>query len=296
VIAQEIWNVLSSGGSHDRLRAAREVALNAGPEDREKIVAALSGESVSWVRHALSDGLIRASGGMPPLPVETTPWDDSEPEDGAYARGLEDATRSILHEINPLLGLLRVSASREIESYDSSRTRRTLDRLLNLVKGITQLNQAASALARTSFNLPEKLKSVCVSVSDELSFEVQLAGPDPHIVLGNPDLIDLVISNAVRNAVEAQQAAGVRTAVLVVWDSTDREFWISVLDRGIGLPPGSQYAFDRGISSKAMHAGLGLAIAQRAAHSLMGKLKLSPRDGGGTAFELRWPRGLKETG
>ena len=50
-------------------------------------------------------------------------------------------------------------------------------------------------------------------------------------------------------------------------------------------------AFEVGVTTKpkADHLGMGLAIARRAAHSLGGQVSLSPREGGGASFELRWP-------
>ena len=104
-------------------------------------------------------------------------------------------------------------------------------------------------------------------------------------------LLELLLKNALRNAVEATSEAGEPfTPVTVTWGETDIDYWISVLDRGIGLPQRLESAFKIGASLKKGHLGVGLALAAQAADSMQGQISLTPRDGGGAQFEFRWPR------
>jgi signal transduction histidine kinase len=58
---------------------------------------------------------------------------------------------------------------------------------------------------------------------------------------------------------------------------------IEVTDRGEGLPPGSLALFDRGVSTKAGHRGLGLALVHEAVTAAMGTIEVRPR-AEGTSF------------
>lgn len=289
---EEAWQLLESERTHDRLRGARELARGAAASDKARLVAALGRETVVWIRKALEAAIERADGGERPGPLETVPWDELEPDIAAYARGSEDGVRSLLHELTPILGLLRLSLASEITDYRNSKSKRHLESLLSLVTAVKQLNEAATEVVTVEFDLASRVRAAAQAVSEELQHDVQFAGPEPLMVEGSPHLIELVVKNALRNAVESEQAAGISLPVLVSWDQTDRETWITVLDRGVGLPAGSEHAFAIGRTSKASHAGMGLAIVERAAQSLFGRVTLSPREGGGVAFELRWPRKL----
>jgi GAF domain-containing protein len=58
---------------------------------------------------------------------------------------------------------------------------------------------------------------------------------------------------------------------------------IEVTDRGEGLPSGSLALFDRGVSTKAGHRGLGLALVHEAVTAAMGTIEVRPR-AEGTSF------------
>ena len=100
------------------------------------------------------------------------------------------------------------------------------------------------------------------------------------------NLIQIIFCNAVRNAIEATTEAGALNPVVVNWGTTDRDFWIVVLDDGPGIPIGLSRAFDIGTTTKKEHLGMGLALARQAALSLNGKISLSPRNGKGARFEF----------
>ena len=114
------------------------------------------------------------------------------------------------------------------------------------------------------------------------------------MVLGDPALISIALSNVLKNAVEAVQASpdGSQPGIVLTWGTTIDESWITVMDEGPGFPYGTARLTDPGISSKSKdseHLGMGLAIANTALESLGGRLLLSSRRTRGASCELRWP-------
>jgi signal transduction histidine kinase len=71
---------------------------------------------------------------------------------------------------------------------------------------------------------------------------------------------------------------------------------IRVSDRGVGIPPGEGekiftefYRVDDALSSRARGTGLGLTIARRILRDHNGDIRYTPRDGGGSTFEIVLP-------
>lgn len=60
---------------------------------------------------------------------------------------------------------------------------------------------------------------------------------------------------------------------------------IEVSDRGAGLPPGDVAVFERGVSTKAGHEGLGLALVSEAVTAARGTIEIE-RDAEGTTFRV----------
>ncbi len=289
-MAADPWKLLASSSSHDRVVGARLLSRTARPGDRERIAAALAAETVVWVRKALEDALRKASDGRTPTVVMTGAFEEPDPREEDSARAWAEAVASLLHEINPILGLLRVDAPREIADYERSRCKAHVDRLAAVLQAFGDLGHASATRPQVEeFDLAECLRASVEGLGEQNPFEVEFNGPTPCLADGDARLLDLCITNAIRNAIEAQRAAKVETALLVAWGVTDRDYWVSILDRGVGLPASFIHAFDVGKTSKKAHRGLGLAIARRAARSLRGTAALRPREGGGVAFELRWP-------
>jgi C4-dicarboxylate-specific signal transduction histidine kinase len=99
--------------------------------------------------------------------------------------------------------------------------------------------------------------------------------------------------NGLKNAVEAVHEVGadLRTHPIVVsWGVTDKDYWISIVDRGPGVAAVSATRFEVGKSTKPGHSGFGLAVARRAMESLGGELSLSAAEAGGARYELSWSK------
>lgn len=283
---------LSSNDQHLRLRAARYFQLAAGPDDLPVIQRAYDSEETYWVRQALEDAIRTASGDAS---HEVTPQEAEGPfPKELYRRALGETTGSLIHEVQPLLGRLKMAAMAELENYESSRTAQRIGQLDELVSALNNLRRATEPPLLREFELGAWVRSV---VEDELNGtgfpEAVLYGTEHLVAVGDPGLLHLVLSNATRNAIEATVAAHPQPLppLLVTWGDTDRAFWIAVADAGSGPPAGRAFAFRTGRSTKPGHLGMGLAVAAAAMDSLSGEIALTRREHSpGARLEFRWPK------
>src|ERR1039457_280162 len=136
-----------------------------------------------------------------------------------------------------------------------------------------------------------QLLSVADCVGRAVSFETRLpvhveAGP-PLTVRGDPDQLEQVLINLLRNATDASLATG--GAVRIGWrrDGTMMEIWVK--DEGPGLS-GTANLFVPFFTTKPGGSGIGLVLSRQIAESHGGALTLENRvDGPGCVARLRLP-------
>lgn len=276
-----------------RLAAARQLSADVSAADVRLIRAALAKEDVSWVRQTLSEALSNA------LLLATPDREVVDPLLGAnlkregYVHALRDVTRELAHELSPLIGALDYFAATELESYDDSKTAKAVDRLRGAVEAIRNLSSAAATPKYQEIVLSDCIAEI-VEAEQWAGVPISQSGDNELVIHGDQALIDLAVSNGLRNAAEATNAIeGVdldQRPIVIAWGETDIDYWITIRDEGLGLPESRDRAFELGVTNKSGHLGMGLAIASSAASSLEGTLDLHAAEGGGTVFELRWPK------
>jgi signal transduction histidine kinase len=297
------FRLLSSDNAHDRLRAARYLSRHATSADHDALQKALAIEEVVWIKRALRQSLERSvtfNLVIHDEPDLAEPKDDPTDIDDVYAQAIEEVTRRLVHEIEPIIGAARYYATKEISDYQKSRTKRELERLESLLRAIHTLSKAAESPNFRECDLAEQIKVTADSESLNHTVKLEMAGPSPLVAETDDSLVKLVVGNGIRNAIEATEAAAATTVgfsnrVVLTWGETDRDYWIAIVDWGSGPPVGIDRMFEIGSTTKKNHLGMGLAIAERAALSLKGKVTLTPREDRGTKFEFRWPRSKAAT-
>ena len=105
-------------------------------------------------------------------------------------------------------------------------------------------------------------------------------------------LLSFSLSNGIRNAVEASATlqSDENHSIVVTWGATDIDYWVAVMDRGIGIIGPIEAAFGVGKTGKRGHRGFGLTIARQAIETLGGSCTLQPIAEGGAHFEIRWDK------
>jgi signal transduction histidine kinase len=279
---------LEKGNLRQRLQAARTLRADPRASDREALMLAARREKIPRIRRVIEDTLTQIA---PALEEEAANDVGLAAKDSA-ARAVKEMTSTVVHEVSKLLPPLRYAAEQDIPSFAESATKGYIDRLDALVDAIQRLGRAASAPVMTDFDLAALIREVVENEATNPAILVQVQGPSPLLVVGDRNQVALALSNGLRNAIESALEADTAnpSTVVVAWDQTDTEYWVVILDRGVGLPPGYHRAFEFGRSSKQKHAGAGLAIAKQAVESLGGSVQLGPREGGGASYEVKWPR------
>lgn len=115
------------------------------------------------------------------------------------------------------------------------------------------------------------------------------AGADARLP-GDPQLLERLLRNLLRNAVEAEGRAGVSGSVEVTLHRGPEGLEVTVEDRGPGLPPEVRdRLFHPFVTGRPGGVGLGLAVSHRIATLHGGNLTLEDRPGGGTRARLLFP-------
>jgi signal transduction histidine kinase len=216
-------------------------------------------------------------------------------ESGSPARAAEWITGVLLHEIGSKLGLVAHSASREIDNYQNSRTKRHIRNFQGIFEAIEQLRSATSSPKIEQFDLAELIEEVAHLEKDSVNVELAFHGMRPEIVFTDKNLVRLALCNGVRNAIEACSSFSFKTnyesfisRVTISWGVTDIDCWISIIDNGPGLGSSSASLFEIGKTTKHGHPGFGLTIAREAIQTLDGVVFLSNSAAGGANYQIRW--------
>ena len=284
---------LRSDEASERLDAARFLATHAQPENQVAIREALARENVTWIKGALRRALTKI-GADDSLPAVESVDRDEVPAGIAvqvHAEALETTTAQLIHEIEPLVGTLKLAALSEVGSYEDSQTKQAIDRIDEFLEALSRLRRAAGAPKIEEFDLGLLVTETIGEVHLPAGMTIQKAGADHCIVLGDKTLVRMCVINGLRNAIEATTAAGEpfdERPVTTAWGSTNTDCWVSILDLGIGFKGNTQRAFDIGTTTKGGHLGMGLAITKQSVESMQGAVILVPNTRG-TRFEIRWP-------
>jgi signal transduction histidine kinase len=253
--------------------------------------AMLADEPVGWIRLAIEDLLDNSGFGRQASAHSSEALIDDE----AYLQALDTAIRQVLHEVAPIVGRARLAAQKELPRGGApSRVEHELDALARVCDGLRRL-AAASAIANPAeWDLAECVKQLVARETDGTKVVVRASGTSPFVVWVDRALLELALSNLLRNAIEATEALASSDSsghsVILNWGTAGGSHWISVIDRGQGLMGGPAELFQRGVSLKYPGGrGFGLATATNAVTSLGGDLEIGSNEQGGTTATIRWP-------
>jgi signal transduction histidine kinase len=128
-----------------------------------------------------------------------------------------------------------------------------------------------------------------LSVGIELAFEPE-GDKDGVRLLGDPQLLERALANLLRNAAEAERAAGREGPIEVRVRRGPSGVEVVIADRGPGVPPElRERLFQPFATGRPGGVGLGLAVAQRVVNLHGGHIRLEDRPGGGTEALISFP-------
>jgi len=161
---------------------------------------------------------------------------------------------------------------------------------------VEQLELAPHVLAA------EVIKTLLVKAEEKSIFlDLEVNGPIPDKVLGDPTRLRQIITNLVSNAVKFTDKGGVKVILRLSSDGDQPRFAIDVVDNGIGIPADKVEAIfdpftqaDSSTTRKFGGTGLGLAISRDFARMMGGDIIATSELGKGSVFHATFDPGPME--
>ncbi|MBF9316380.1 GHKL domain-containing protein [Mycobacteroides chelonae] len=278
----EFVNSLKSGLPSERMQAAQwAIEARLGDEMRGPLLDAANREGVPRIRRAITMALNNIDSAR----VADAPADVQE-IGSEIAVILNELSGIIRHEMQPAIGWVRYSASRELSDFESSATNRAIEALRKRVDGLSSLAAAHRLPTKQIVSLSEAISE---SLSDEYPssmFKVESDYSNDEIYT-DPGLLSLILNNAIHNAIEASH--GLNEGILITTNVTPDSFWITVRNRFLGTTFEYSRVSATGRTSKSGHRGLGTTIIELCARRLGYQFDLQA-SGGTATFSLRGKR------
>ncbi|MBI2900853.1 MAG: PAS domain S-box protein [Planctomycetes bacterium] len=202
---------------------------------------------------------------------------------------------SVAHEIrNPLASMLAGLETLRSELHPSGASDEMFRKLLEQIRRLDDTVERLLVFAKPwevsprDYDLDAVIRGVAGMLGRESKSEIRLRGPAPCPVFGDPQLVEHVLVNLIRNAVEAGGAAEVEVS------ATEANVEIAVRDPGPGIAPEHQAKLFRPFfTTKANGTGLGLATCQKIVQAHKGSIRISSAPGRGTEATVRLPRAVR---
>jgi len=228
------------------------------------------------------------------------------------ARQKTDFVSNVSHELKTPLTSIRMFSELLAEQRvsDAAKQRSYLNiitaeagRLTRLINNVLDFSRMERGEKKYNFQ-PCDLTDIVCAAAETLRPHLEAGGfkfncelPETKIpIRGDGDALSQVIVNLLSNAEKYSNGGKEITLQAAQKQSPLPYAEITVLDRGAGIPRGSEekifekfYRAHDSLSSGVQGSGLGLTIARQIARAHGGDVVYEPRDGGGSCFVLRLP-------
>jgi two-component system sensor histidine kinase SenX3 len=225
-----------------------------------------------------------------------------------------DFVANVSHELKTPVGAIRLLSEAVSDAADDpAAVKRFAGRMLLESDRLTRLVQQVIELSRLQGDDPLEAPTV-VHLDDVMATAVDTSAIDADSkrisivtggssgleVFGNEEQVTAAVANLVANAVSYSEPD---STVLVSTKADDERVEISVVDQGIGIPPGEIdriferfYRVDPARHRSTGGTGLGLSIVKHVAATHGGDVRVWSVEGQGSTFTLTLPRRKQEAG
>ena len=220
---------------------------------------------------------------------------------------VDAATAALVHEIKqPLTGIrMQASAARRWLAQTPPDVEKVRERIEEILEASQRTEEVISSVRglirrasdeRTALHINDVARQVLALMEHDLQVN-QVAittryGDDLPQVMGNRTLLQQVVLNIVRNAIEAMSSVDRRRRHLrlATWRDENSAVLLSVEDSGQGIPAADRHRiFDPFFTTKPTGTGLGLSICRTTIEDHGGSLRLTKTDSHGSVFEMALP-------
>ncbi|MES0827385.1 sensor histidine kinase [Ruegeria sp. SCP11] len=222
-----------------------------------------------------------------------------ELERASRLAALGQLSASVTHELGqPIAAMRNHLVAAEIGSSDETKLTQKIGGLVDRMEGITRQLRFFARSESEAFgdvDLGASVNAVLALVApnvEQTNVNISLSAPaDPVIVRGIALRIEQVITNLLRNAIDATDGTDAPEIDIVVTTS-DNEAILEIQDNGHGLGDATLAELQEPFvttreSGRGM--GLGLAISASIVKDHNGTMTANDRDGGGTVFRVTFP-------
>jgi len=285
----------------------------------ERCVAALAGCDEAWIQPLVRDARAGTPSALALTPEDgeagrvlvwagadgvyvlyaAQPDPDRLAERAAAAERAAGVAHEVANSLTAISGWTRMAASTaplpERTSQALEVVQRSAKQALGLARGLLQ-TMRDTGQATVFPTVPESTDAaeVVSEVLETLRPEIEAQGVTLNMQLtpgvsgtAPPSALRSIVSNLVRNALEALDGAGTIAVSLAIED--DR-FALTVADDGPGMHRHTlEHAFERYFTTKDSGTGLGLAMIRDTVDELGGRIEVSSQRGVGTTFEIWLP-------
>lgn len=289
---EEALENLTSTTARERFEATKFFMKNMFPEAKTSLIEQKKVEKVMHIKKALDKALSHQE------EAEVVNLDESDLEPTLEnlavmkkhlkAQAVDEFSGIILHELEPKIGLLKLSLQSEFDKYEESSSKKCLEELEQFFNALENLRKSSIMSSSDQVDISQLVKDI-VSTESALDINITYEGPQPCIVTSDSALLTLAISNGIRNAKESllELPSEVEKKMMISWSLTDIDCWICIADEGVGLKDTPEAAFRIATTSKDNHSGFGLSIINQAMETIGGYAELS-NNGIGAKLILRW--------
>lgn len=279
---------LSPDKQIEGLKTLRETATT-----KEKALIQLAAENAGqpWLKSALLD-IANSEKVTVKQKVEISGSDEIFDKDAIKSEAISDSIGQILHELEPIVGSIRVFSEREITNFSQSKTKYELEKLDEVLEIFEDWRRVEQSPIFKEVNVFDIISKEVDRILPKSKVGILIDIPKDLVYVISPPLLRIVVSNALRNAVESSNQPTIRDKhpIIVRGSSTDRSVWFSIIDDGLGLEGKTEILLKSRHTTKPGNRGLGLAIIQKAVTAMGGQWTLSNSKPNGAELFFEIPK------
>lgn len=196
----------------------------------------------------------------------------------------------LLHELNPIIGAIKLHTKNEIQDFHKSETFKDLIDLEEVIVTFEDWLKVEQTAKFRSLGIYDAINRVVGILQKQHNIPIIVNLSESLEIITDQSLFRIIISNVLRNSIQATDEKNYCSSPIIITGGlTNREFWLSIIDNGCGLKESKETMARSRFSTKPGNQGLGLTILEKAVFALGGSWELKNGAVRGSEFHLELP-------